>query len=691
MKIPKLEKKRNVTNLHGYEIIDDYSWVHQKDILEVLTDKKKLLPEVRDYLEKENDYTTFNLKDTKKTQDILFNEIKGRIKLDDESLKFIDKDYTYWSKYEKGNNYTNYLRQNHTNNKIEVYWNGDEEAKGKTFFSLGDIEVSDNDKLLAYSVDDKGSELYKIKIRNLDNNKDLDDEITHTSGSITWSYDSKFIFYSKRDKNHRPRQIYRHKIGTKEKEDMLIYEEMDKSFSCSIDSSSDEKYYFISTSDHTTSEVLFFSRDEDIPKPKIIRKRQRDILYSANSWNNELIIRTNLDALDFKICKSKHSEPGKWIDYIPAKEQVIIGGCTFLKKWMIRSEVKDALSRVLIRDLETEKESELSITDETVISPSIALYQKDKNTDNIYIGYESPKTPVRIYKYNIATQEKKLVKEKIIPSGHNSKNYIVKRLNAKSRDNKSIPLTITYHKDTLLNGDAKLLLYGYGSYGSSMYPSFSTSALSLINRGIIWVTAHIRGGSERGMSWWLDGKMMNKKNTFNDYIDSAEFLIKEKYTSEGNIIGYGGSAGGLLMGAVVNEKPNLFLGMILAVPFVDSLTTNLDHTLPLTAGEFFEFGNAKENKQHFEYILSYTPYHNIKKQNYPNMLITTSLNDSRVLFDEPLKFTAKLRDFKTDQNLLLLKTEMEAGHGGKSGRDASIKEIAFDYSFILKICKLLST
>ena len=691
MKIPKLKKKRNVTNLHGYELVDDYSWVHQKNILEVLTNKNKLLPEVKNYLEKENEYTAFKLKDTDKIQDKLFKEIKGRIKLDDESLKFKDKDYTYWSKYEKGNNYANYLRQKHSNKKIEIYWNGDEEAKGKAFFNLGDLEVSDDDKLLAFSIDDKGSELYKIKIRNLSDNKDLKDEIYHTSGSITWSYDSKYIFYSKRDKNHRPRQIYRHKIGTNEKEDLLIYEEKDKSFSCSINSSSDEKYYFISTSDHTTSEVLFFSKDEKIPNPRVIRERQRDILYSVNSWNNELIIRTNLNALDFKICKSKHSNPENWIDYIPAKNQTIIGGCTFLNKWMIRSEVRNALSKILVRNLKTEKEDELLITDEVVISPTISLSQKDKNTDNIYIGYESPKTPSRTYLYNISTQEKKLVKEKTIPSGHNPDEYIVERVNAKSRDNKDIPLTITYHKKTRLNGEAKLLLYGYGSYGSSMYPAFSTTNLSLINRGIIWVTAHIRGGSERGMSWWLDGKMMNKKNTFNDYIDSAEFLIKKKYTSEGNIIGYGGSAGGLLMGAVVNEKPKLFLGMILAVPFVDSLTTNLDHSLPLTAGEFFEFGNAKENKKHFEYILSYTPYHNIKKQDYPNMLITTSLNDSRVLFDEPLKFTAKLRDFKTDKNLLLLKTEMEAGHGGKSGRDASIKEIAFDYSFILKICNLLST
>jgi len=332
-------------------------------------------------------------------------------------------------------------------------------------------------------------------------------------------------------------------------------------------------------------------------------------------------------------------------------------------------------------------EEEIKFADEKVIVPGVSLIQRERNTDQLYLGYSSPKTQSRTYLYNLKTKEKKLVKEQEIPSGHNPEDYIVERLECKSHDGRLVPITITRHKKTKTDGSANLLLYGYGSYGNSMSPSFSSTRLSLINRDIIWVTAHIRGGMEKGMKWWKEGKLLNKKNTFEDYIAVGKFLIKKKYTSEKKIIGMGGSAGGLLMGAVVNQAPQLFLGIIMAVPFVDSLTTNLDHSLPLTVGEFDEFGNAKENKEHFKYIFSYAPYNNIKKMDYPHILITTSLSDNRVLFDEPAKFTAKLRDYKTDNNLLLLKTEMNAGHGGKSGRDGAIEEIAIDYAFALKICK----
>ena len=313
------------------------------------------------------------------------------------------------------------------------------------------------------------------------------------------------------------------------------------------------------------------------------------------------------------------------------------------------------------------------------------MIQRDRNTNEIYLSYSSPKTQLRVYSYNLDTKEKKLIKEQEIPSGHNPKDYIVERVDCKSHDGRMVPLTITRHKDTKLDESANLLLYGYGSYGNSMSPSFSSTRLSLINRDIIWVTTHIRGGMERGMKWWKEGKLLNKKNTFEDNIASARYLIENRYTAKGKIIGMGGSAGGLLMGAIINQASELFLGIIMAVPFVDSLTTNLDHSLPLTVGEFDEFGNAKDNKTHFDYIYSYAPYNNIKKMNYPHILITTNLSDNRVLFDEPAKFTAKLREYKTDNNLLLLKTEMNAGHGGKSGRDGAIKEIALDYAFALKI------
>ena len=376
-----------------------------------------------------------------------------------------------------------------------------------------------------------------------------------------------------------------------------------------------------------------------------------------------------------------------WKPFIPAKDEVLIGGCVFLKNWIIRSETSNALDKLYVRNISTGIEEELVFSDEKVFVPNISLTQKDKNTDEIYVGYSSPKTPSRVYLYNLANKSKKLVKEQEIPSGHNPNDYIVERIEFKSHDGRLVPLTITRHKKTKIDGSANLLLYGYGSYGNSMSASFSSTKLSLINRDIIWATAHIRGGMEKGMKWWKEGKLTNKKNTFEDYEHAAKYLIKSKYSSKGKIIGMGGSAGGLLMGAVVNQAPELFLGIIMAVPFVDSLTTNLDHSLPLTIGEFDEFGNAKDNKEHFDYIFSYAPYNNIKKMDYPHMLITTSLSDNRVLFDEPAKFTAKLRDFKTDNNLLLLKTEMNAGHGGKSGRDGAIEEITLDYAFALKISK----
>ena len=555
------------------------------------------------------------------------------------------------------------------------------------YFGVGDLEVSHNDKFFAYSLDVKGSEYYTIFIRDIATNQTISNEIKDTSGSIIFSLDDKYIFYSKLDQNHRARKIYRHKIGDFEEKDELIFEEKSEAFTASISLSSDEKYYFISTSDHNTSEQYYFGVNEKKPLPKLIKKRVRGVLYSINSWDNKFYNHTNEDAEDFKIDISECLEEQNWKDFITAKDEILIGGCIFLKNWIIRSETSNALDKLFVRNISTGLEEELIFSDEKVYVPNISLRQKDKNTDEIYVGYSSPKTPSKVYRYNLLTKSKELVKEQEIPSGHNSNDYIVERIEFKSHDGRLVPLTITRHKKTKIDGSANLLLYGYGSYGSSMSPSFSSTKLSLVDRDIIWATAHIRGGMEKGMKWWKEGKLTNKKNTFEDYIYAAKYLINNKYSSKGKIIGMGGSAGGLLMGAVVNQAPELFLGIIMAVPFVDSLTTNLDHSLPLTVGEFDEFGNAKDNKKHFDYIYSYAPYNNIKKMDYPNMLITTSLSDNRVLFDEPAKFTAKLREFKTDNNLLLLKTEMNAGHGGKSGRDGVIEEIALDYAFALKISK----
>ena len=689
MKVPQLKKKPELKSCHNITWEDNYSWIHQKNILEVLKDKNKLDPEVKEYLIQENNYADYHLADTKILQKSLFDEIKGRIKFDDDSLPFRDHTYDYWTKTTAKGNYSIKLRKKINSSQIEEIWNGDKEKEklGVEYFGVGDLEVSHDDKLLAYSLDTKGSEYYSIFIRDIVSNKIVTKEIHDTSGSITFSLDDKYIFYSKLDNNHRARKIYRHKIGNYDDNDELIFEEKSEAFTVSIGLSSDEKYYFISTSDHNTSEQYYFAADEKLPKPKLIIKRERGILYSVNSWKGKFYNHTNKNAEDFKIDITENLEKQKWRSFVSAKNEVLVGGCVFLNDWIIRSETSNALDKLFLRNISTNIEEELIFSNESVYVPNISLKQKDRNTNEIYIGYSSPKTPSRVYSYNLLDKSKKLIKEQEIPSGHNPENYIVERIEYKSHDGRMVPLTITRHKKTKIDGSANLLLYGYGSYGSSMSPGFSSTKLSLIDRDIIWATAHIRGGMEKGMKWWKEGKLTNKKNTFEDYIFAAKYLIEKKYSSNGKIIGMGGSAGGLLMGVVINKEPKIFLGVIMAVPFVDSLTTNLDHSLPLTVGEFDEFGNAKDNKEHFDYIFSYAPYNNIKKMDYPHILITTSLSDNRVLFDEPAKFTAKLRDLKTDNNLLLLKTEMNAGHGGKSGRDGAIEEIALDYAFALKIAK----
>jgi len=702
---PKLNQKLEIKKYHGIEIKDEFSWIHQKNILEVLKDSSKLNPEVRKYLEEENAYTKFQMKDTEKFQKKLFKEIEGRIKLDDESLHFFyNKDgWEYWTKTTKENNYPILLRKKieDDKNKIHEYWNGDKEKKklGVSYFGVGDLTVSHDHTLLGYSLDLNGSEFYTIYIRRISDEKIIDKKIENTSGGITFSKDNRFIFYTLLNEKHQPKKIFRHKIGSSQP-DELIYEEVDPRFTAGMGGlTADEKFFTISTSDHSTTETHYFTSDsansEEKIKLKLFQKRSEKIKYSIDSWQNYFWIHTNQDkSPDYKICRCKHDDINSWEDFIPAKKEVVIGSLEFLDDWIIRGELSNALPKIFVRNIKTNEEEELpAFMDEKVWNPSASEMQKETNTDFIYISYSSPKTNAKTYIYNLRTKEKKFVKEQeVLDKNYSPKNYITERLECKSHDGRLIPLTITRHKDTKIDGTANVLLYSYGSYGNSLGFGFSSARLSLLNRNIIWVDASVRGGRERGEAWHQEGKMLNKKNTFEDYISAAKFLIEKKYTYKGGIIGYGGSAGGLLCGAVINQSPELFLGMVIQVGFLDSLTTNLDHSLPLTLGELTEFGDGKNNKEHFEYIKSYSPYHNIKKMAYPNLLLVTNLKDVRVIFDEPTKFTAKLRKYKTDKNLLLLKCELEdSGHGGKSGRTSAIEEIAFDYSFVLKITNKLNT
>ena len=689
MKLPQLRKQRTNKNYHGITINDDYAWVDQPDILEVLKDSSKLLPEVKKYVEENNNITEQYFADSKNLQKKLFDEIKSKIKLDDTSLKFKDKRYFYWTKTTAEGNYGKKLRQLIDGSKSEeVIFDGDIEKKkhGSEYFGLGTVDVSYNDKLLSYSLDLVGSEYYTIYIRDIATNKIFGEKIENTSGGITWSLDDKSFFYSKLDEFHRARKIYKHILNTPVENDELIYEEKDETFTCGIGITSDEKFFVISTSDHITTENHFFPVDEKEIKPKLFLAREKKIRYSIDSWKDGYFyLHTNKNAEDHKILRCKKDNLNEFEEYIPAKKGTIIGSFDFLDNHMIRSESSDAIPKLYIRDLKTNKEEEIKISSEQVGSPGAFLMQRDTNTTRIRVAWESMATQGKIYEYDVLTKEKKLVKEVEIPSGHDPDKYVVERLKAKSHDGRMIPITLVRRKDIMLDSKSKMVLYAYGAYKHSVGVSFSSSRFCLVDRGITFAIAHVRGGGEMGEHWHKEALFERKKNSFLDYIAVANHLIEQKYTYKSGICFLGGSAGGLTGTAVANMAPELFFSMLLLVPFCDPLTTMLNEKLPLTPSEWELWGNPIKSKKYFESILSYSPYNNLRRTSYPPMLVTTSLFDSRVLYSEPIKYVAKLRELKSDKNLQLLKCKMKAAsHGGPSGRDNSIKELAEEFSFILK-------
>ena len=693
MNIPKLRKNKTKKNYHGITLEDDYSWVDQPNILEVLKDPKKLDAEVKDYIEANNEITENYFKDVKDFQKHLFNEIKGKIKLDDTGLKYKDKKYYYWTKTEAKGNYGKRMRQLIDGSKPEeIFFDGDLEKKksGSEYFGVGTVSTSYCDNFIAYSLDLKGSEYYTIYLRDLRTGENEKDIIENTSGSVTWSLDNKSFFYSKLDKYHRPRQIFKHVIGTSSNQDQLIFEEKDETFTCGIGITSDEKYFIIGTSDHITTEEYFFPTDAKEINLTLFQKRKNDVRYSIDSWQGFFYVHTNEEARDYKVLRCKNDQINKLEVFLPPKEETVIGGLEFLDDYILRSEKSDAITKLYVRDIKTNKEEEIKVSDEAIGVPGISLMQRDTNTTMIRVGWESMATPGRVYEYDIVSKKKKLVKEIEIPSGHDANKYIVERIKAESHDGQMIPISLVRLKTAKQDGNSKILLYAYGAYKHSISPSFSASRFCLIDRGITFAIAHVRGGGDLGDKHHEKGKKKFKKNTFLDYIACANHLIEQRYTHKGGICFYGGSAGGLTGGAVVNMAPDLFFGMLLLVPFVDTMTTMLNEKLPLTPGEWEMWGNPIKSKEYFEYILSYSPYNNLDKKDYPPMLITTSLFDNRVLYSEPVKYIAKLRDKKSDNNIQLLKCKMEAaGHGGMSGRDNAITELAEEYSFILKSANIL--
>tara|TARA_B100000674_G_scaffold70462_1_gene48662 strand:- start:7175 stop:9244 length:2070 start_codon:yes stop_codon:yes gene_type:complete len=685
--VPKLRKEKKVINIHQDELIDEYAWIKQKDWQSVLKDPSKLNKEVLKYINEENNYKSEKLKNLDDFKEKIFKELKGRIKDKDSSVPVQDGQYSYYSKYISNSEYPQFLRID-KNNSEEIIFDANIKSKNFKFFNLNSVSHSHNHQYLAYNIDTNGSEYYDLSIEEISTKKIITKKIENTTGEIIWHPNNNIIFYTALDANHRPNKIFAHKIGSDPKSDTLVYEEKDAAYFCSPALSQSKKYLFIRTGDHQTSEY-WFSHVDDFENIKCFRARKEKEEYEIDHANDLFYILNNLDQCkNFKISTTSINNIEQWSDFIAYNPQHLLLDFTVLKKWLVLLQRVNGLNQILIKNLENSEEHLIKFEDEAYELSLLGQYEFDTNL--IRISYSSPITPSTVYDYDCNLRQKIHRKTQEIPSGHNSKDYICKRVMVIAYDQEEIPLTIFYHKNTKLNGKAPLLLYGYGSYGITIPDNFSSNRFTLVNRGFIYAVAHIRGGREKGQEWYEKGKLMNKKNTFLDFISCAEYLCKNNYTSKGKIIAQGGSAGGLLMGYISNERPDLFLGIIAQVPFVDICNTMLDEDLPLTVTEIPEWGDMKKNKEAFKYIKSYSPYDNVKKQNYPNMLITGGITDPRVTYWEMTKWIAKLRDFKTDENLIILDMNMDAGHSGASGRYDYLKEVALTYIFALKISNKIS-
>lgn len=687
--IPKINKILNVVKIHNEELIDNYSWIKQKNWKEVILDPNKLNTPVKKYLDEENLFKEEQLKDIKDIEKKLFEELKSKIKNEDNSVPKKDGDYYYAYKYNKNSEYPIYYRKNIKNNFEEIILDCEKKSKTHSYFNVAAISHSHNHKYLAYNIDTNGSEYFSIFIENIETKEILSPEIKNTTGDIIWSLDNNYIFYVGLDQNHRPTKVFKHKIGSDSEKDLLIYEEKDPSFFCSINLSKTKKYLFIRTADHETSEYLFINLKLNQTTPILFKKRIKKIEYDLEHHEKFFVISTNIDnAKNFKIMISHEESYQKWEEFITYERINLILDFILLKDWLVRLERTEGSENIIILNLNNKNQHKISFDEEAY---NLSLdHGYEYETDTFRYSYSSPTTPKSIFDYDCKSKKQELKKTQEVPSGHNKNDYICKKIFATAHDNEKIPITILYKKGIKLDSSNHLLLYGYGSYGISIPSNFSTNRLSLVDRGIIYAIAHIRGGKEKGYEWYENGKLLNKKNTFLDFISCAEKLCEDKYTSPKKIIAQGGSAGGLLMGYIANERPDLFLGIIAQVPFVDICNTMLDEDLPLTVTEIPEWGDIKNDKKSFLYVKSYSPYDNVKKQNYPHMLVTGGISDPRVTYWEMTKWVAKLRENKTDDNLLLLHMNMTAGHSGASGRFDYLKEIAMEYGFVLKICKMLS-
>lgn len=669
---PTVEKIKKELTANGDTRIDDYYWLNEREN-----------PKVIAYLTAENKYLDTMLSPVKEFRTKLYEEMKGRIKEKDESVPYFENGYLYYTRFEEGKEYPIHCRKKGNGGVEEIMLNVNDMAKGHEYFAVSGLNVSPDNKLLAYGVDTVSRRKYTIYVKNLETGEQHTDVIAATTGGSTWANDNKTLFYTlKNDSTLRSERIKKHLLGTGATADKEVFFEKDNTYNTYVYKTKSKKYLVIGSGSTLSSEYRILDADKPDGAFKIFHPREKELLYDIDHRGDKFYIVTNWEAKNFRLMESPLDKTSKenWKEVIAHRTDVLLQGLDLFTDHMVLSERKNGLSQLRIINTTTKQEHYLDFGEPAYVAYSTTNPEMD--TKVLRYGYSSLTTPNSTFDYNMDTKEKELKKQQEVIGGYDPKNYVTERLMAKATDGTLVPISLVYKKGFEKNGQKPLLLYGYGSYGNSIEPTFSSNRISLLDRGFCYAIAHIRGGQEMGRAWYEDGKMFKKKNTFTDFIDCAEYLIQQKYTSKEHLYALGGSAGGLLMGAVVNMRPDLWHGIVAAVPFVDVVTTMLDESIPLTTGEFDEWGNPK-NKDSYEYMKSYSPYDNVTKKAYPNMLVTTGLHDSQVQYFEPAKWVAKLRELKTDDNLLLMETNMEAGHGGASGRFKAIKDVALQYAFLL--------
>ena len=685
MEAPPLAPRRpSRRTLHGVALTDDYAWLKDENWQQVLRDPSRLDPDIRSYLEAENRYTKAILDPTEALQKTLVAEMRGRIKEDDSGVPMPDGPYAYLWKYRQGGQHALIGRVPRDGSDFQLALDGDALAKDSGYFKFGGTRHSPDHKLEAWSADQRGSEYFTIRVRHWAAGGDMSDVIEQTGGSVVWGRDSSFFFYVRLDDNHRPLQVFRHRLGTPQSDDVLVYEEQDPGWFTNIHESASGRFCVVSGGDHDTSEQRLIDLSQPEAQPRLIAPREKGVRYSIADRDDTLFILTNESgAIDFKVIIAPLSSPGRenWRELIPHRPGVYLLGLDLFAGHLVRLERANALPSIVIRDLRDDSEHTIAFDEAAYSLDIVGGYEFDTTT--LRFAYSSMTTPAEVWDYDMASRARTLRKRQEIPSGHDPAAYTTTRIMAKSHDGADVPVSILHRRDLALDGRAPLLLYGYGSYGMAMPASFSSNRLSLVDRGFVYAIAHIRGGADKGWSWYLDGKREKKTNTFDDFAAAGRALIDRKYTSAKRIVAHGGSAGGMLMGAVANRTGELFAGIVAEVPFVDVLNTMLDDKLPLTPPEWPEWGNPLADEAAFRTILSYSPYENVQAKPYPAILAMAGLTDPRVTYWEPAKWVARLRATMTSGGPVLLRTNMGAGHGGAAGRFDRLDEAAVAYAFAL--------